>query len=203
MRAELDNGGLASQIESVLLAAGGSVSIGALAAATGRPVHQVRACVDFLARAGRGGVRVLVHGDEAQLATAPENAFVVQRYLGVARPPALSRSALEVLAVIGYRQPVTRPEVEAIRGVNSDRAISTLLARGIIEEKGKRTGPGRPAEYVTTFGFLEYFGLNSLGDLPPLPNTGEEVEGARGLGLREVDIQRGGPSDDEPPPGLS
>lgn len=82
------------------------------------------------------------------------------------RPPRLSQPALETLAIIAYRQPVTRAEVEQIRGVAVDGVIQTLLERGLIEQSGKADLPGRPALYSTTQAFLEYFGLRSLDDLP-------------------------------------
>ena len=75
---------------------------------------------------------------------------------------------METLAIIAYRQPITRPEIDAIRGVNSDGVLRTLLARGLIEEVGRRDTVGRPILYGTTFAFLQHFGLESLDDLPPL-----------------------------------
>jgi segregation and condensation protein B len=77
---------------------------------------------------------------------------------------------LETLAVIAYRQPVTRAQIEQVRGVNADRAIATLLAHGLIEEVGRLDAPGRPVLFGTTFEFLEHFGLRSLAELPPLPD---------------------------------
>lgn len=88
-----------------------------------------------------------------------------------AHPPApsgLSQAALETAAIIAYRQPITRARIEEIRGVQSERAIGTLIARGLIEETGRSDGPGRPYRYATTREFLEYFGLESLSALPPL-----------------------------------
>lgn len=166
---ELDEARLLSAAESVLLVAGEPVTIAALAAALDQPRAGVVDLLDKLRTALRGGIRLQVHDGKAQLVTAPENAAVVQRFLGTAKPPALSRAALEALTVIAYRQPVTRSEIEAARGVNSDRAVQTLLARGLIEERGHRESIGRPMQYGTTFGFLEYFGLSSLDELPPVP----------------------------------
>lgn len=88
----------------------------------------------------------------------------------------LSKSALETLAIIAYNQPITRVEVDNIRGVNSDYTIKTLLDKRLIEIKGRREGPGRPLLYVTTKNFLEYFGLSSIEDLPSL-NEVEEIVG--------------------------
>jgi segregation and condensation protein B len=132
----------------------------------------------------QGGIRLQIHRGEAQLVTAPENVEVVQRFLGTAKVPALSRSALEALTVVAYHQPVTRPEVEAIRGVNSERALQTLVARGLIDERGRRESIGRPMEFGTTMGFLEYFGLTSLADLPPIDTSVTEHVDAEILGMR-------------------
>jgi segregation and condensation protein B len=82
----------------------------------------------------------------------------------------LSRAALEVLAVIAYRQPVTRAEIEAIRGVNGDRALATLLSRSLVAEVGRRDTVGRPVLFGTTLDFLEHLGLSSLDEMPPLPS---------------------------------
>lgn len=175
---------LLSIIESILLVAGGPVRIAALASAAGVQRTRVSAALDVLARQLHRGIRLQMSGDEVQFVTAPENVDTIHRFLGTTRPPGLSRAALETVTVIAYRQPATRAEIEAVRGVNSDRAVQTLLARGLVEERGQRATPGRPTEYGTSFGFLEYFGLTSLGDLPPLPlETGREMA-ATGIGLR-------------------
>lgn len=189
---------LASQVESVLLVAGGPVAFQALSAATGQSVSAVRRCIESMMASPRGGIRLQRHGDTVQFSTVPENREVVQRFLGVARPPSLSRSALEVLTVVAYRQPATRAEIEAIRGVNSDRALQTLIARGLVEERGHRPGPGRPAEYGTTFGFLEYFGLASIEDLPPLPPETRPEEPSH-LGLRVLETDEGTQTDSQAP----
>jgi segregation and condensation protein B len=97
--------------------------------------------------------------------TAPEQAPFVATYLGADRLR-LSTAALETLAVVAYRQPVTRAEVESIRGVNCDQTIYTLMSRRLIAELGRREAPGSPFEYGTTWEFLECFGLTSLGALP-------------------------------------
>lgn len=178
---------LLSAIESILLVAPEAVTAQDLARATQTGLVQVDEALSALGRSLTGGIRLQEHGGAFRLVTAPENTEVVQRYLGAARPPSLSRGALETLTVVAYRQPVTRAEVEALRGVDSDRSIRTLTARGLIEESGRRPTPGRPAEYRTTAEFLEYFGLRSLGELPPLPEDLEEGSGAPDLGLRRYD----------------
>jgi segregation and condensation protein B len=100
----------------------------------------------------------------------------VERFLGVEEDHRLSRPALETLAIIAYKQPITRPAIEAIRGVNCDRALASLRARGLISEVGRADTAGRPYLFGTTFRFLEYFGLEKPDDLPPLEVTGRGME---------------------------
>ncbi len=116
--------------------------------------------------AGRG-IRLLLSGDRVQLATAPEAGSLIARYVG-ADAVRLSPSALETLAIVAYRQPVTKGAVERIRGVDSDYTIRTLLHRRLVVELGRSDAPGRPFLYGTGFDFLERFGLMSLDELPPL-----------------------------------
>jgi segregation and condensation protein B len=108
-------------------------------------------------------------GRRYQIATHARYAPYVDRLLGMAPGTRLSRAALEVLTIVAYRQPCSRGEVEAIRGVNSDRLVTTLEARGLLEEVGTADGPGRAKLYRTTLRFLEHFGIASPDELPPLP----------------------------------
>ena len=102
-----------------------------------------------------------------QFVTQPEFSAWLRALVGVkARPPRLSQAALETLAIIAYRQPVTRAEVEQVRGVNVDGTMQTILERGLVEQSGRAEVVGRPALYSTTPLFLEYFGLRNLDDLP-------------------------------------
>jgi segregation and condensation protein B len=114
------------------------------------------------------GLRLQRHGGRVQLTTAPETADLVERFLGLEATSRLSRAALETLAIISYQQPVTRPSVDAVRGVNSDGVMKSLLSKGLIQEVGRTEGPGRPILYGTTPDFLQHFGLNTLSELPPL-----------------------------------
>ena len=126
------------------------------------------------------GLRLQRSGDEWQIATAAEHAARVAAYLGADRLR-VSPASLETLAVIAYKQPVTRAEVESIRGVNCDQTIYTLASRRLIEERGRKEGPGRPILYGTTWEFLECFGLQSLDDLPrALSPDGLVLESADG-----------------------
>ena len=116
--------------------------------------------------AGRG-IRLVVSGDRVELATAPEAGALIARYVG-AGATRLSPAALETLALVAYRQPVTKGAVERIRGVDSEYTVRTLLHRRLIVELGRSDGPGRPFLYGTDFEFLERFGISSLDELPPM-----------------------------------
>lgn len=122
------------------------------------------------------GLRLQRHGGRVQLTTAPGMAERIERFLGLEATSRLSRAALETLAIVAYQQPVTRPYVEEVRGVNSDGVMKSLLGKGLIHEVGRADGPGRPILYGTTPDFLQHFGVGSLGELPPLnlPEPGLE-----------------------------
>jgi segregation and condensation protein B len=113
------------------------------------------------------GIRLLASGDRVELATAPETGALVARYVG-ADAVRLSPAGLETLAIVAYRQPVTKAAVERIRGVDSDHTVRSLLHRRLVVELGRANTPGRPILYGTAFEFLERFGLESLDDLPTL-----------------------------------
>ena len=113
------------------------------------------------------GIRLLIDGDRVELATAPEGGALVARYVG-ADTVRLSPASLETLAIVAYRQPVTKGAVERIRGVDSDYTMRALLHRRLVVELGRSNAPGRPFLYGTGFEFLERFGLTSLDELPPL-----------------------------------
>ncbi|MGH2447860.1 MAG: SMC-Scp complex subunit ScpB [Chloroflexota bacterium] len=175
---------LASLVESLLLVATEPVSISQLRRATGAVRPDLRSALETVRQRLQGGIRLQVHQGKIQLVSAPENAEAVRRFLGVGRQPPLPRSAMEALTVIAYRQPVTRADIAASRGVHSDRAVQTLLARGLIEEVGPRQTVGRPMQYGTGFSFLEYFGLSGLDELPPIELDGESSLEPVQLGLR-------------------
>jgi segregation and condensation protein B len=116
---------------------------------------------------GSRGIRVVLAGDRVELATAPEAGALVARYVG-ADAVRLSPASLETLAIVAYRQPITRAGIERIRGVDSDYTVRTLVHRRLIMEQGRSEAPGRPILYGTGFEFLERFGLASLDELPAL-----------------------------------
>ena len=114
------------------------------------------------------GLRLQRHAGRVQLTTAPQLAELIERFLGLEATSHLSRAALETLAIIAYQQPVTRPQIDSIRGVNSDSMMKSLLSKGLILESGRTEGPGRPILYSTTPEFLQHFGLGSILELPQL-----------------------------------
>jgi len=120
------------------------------------------------------GLRLQRHAGRVQLTTAPQLAELIERFLGLETTSHLSRAALETLAIIAYQQPVTRPQIDSIRGVNSDSMMKSLLSKNLILESGRADGPGRPILYSTTPEFLQHFGLNSILEMPPLARPEEE-----------------------------
>ena len=114
------------------------------------------------------GLRLQRNNGRVQLTTSPECAEIVERFLGLEVTTRLSRAALETLAIVAYQQPVSRPQIEAIRGVSSDGVMKSLLGKGLVQEVGRAEGPGRPILYGTSSDFLQHFGLNTLTELPPL-----------------------------------
>jgi segregation and condensation protein B len=163
-------------IESLLFVAEGPVTVRALAGALEVAEEQVEQALEELrADYSRRGIRVQRARGQVQLVTAPELAPVIERFLGVSGSSHLSAAALETLAIIAYRQPVTRPAIEAIRGVNCDGVIHSLLVRGLIQETGRLETAGRPILYATTFDFLQQFGLQGREDLPPLEEATDRV----------------------------
>ncbi|MBK9715272.1 MAG: SMC-Scp complex subunit ScpB [Kouleothrix sp.] len=156
-------------VESLLFVAGEAVTVAQLAQALELPADAVELALERLAAdlAGRG-VRLQRHGDAVQLVSAPESAATIERFLGVAPAARLSSAALEALAIVAYRQPITRAQVDGLRGVDSSGVIRALLGRDLIAEAGRLETVGRPILYATTDEFLRQFGLASLAELPPL-----------------------------------
>jgi segregation and condensation protein B len=158
---------LAAVLEGLLFVAEQPITIQELARVTRQPARDVRAALEELKAAWqeRGILLQEQHG-AFLLVSHPDVAPYVRELLGVHRSERLSRATLETLAVIAYYQPVTRAEIERMRGVNSDHTLAVLLGRELVAAGERRPTPGRPIEYCTTFEFLKYFGLASLADLP-------------------------------------
>lgn len=170
--------GLVAQIEALLFVAPGTVTVAQLANALGVAQQQVEAALaeleaHYLQEKGLHGVRLQRHHGRLQMTSAPEAAKLIEHFLGLEASTRLSRAALETLAIIAYQEPITRPQIDAIRGVNSDGVLKSLLSKGLIQEVGRAETPGRAILYSVTAEFLQHFGLSSLADLPPLDEIGE------------------------------
>lgn len=159
----------AAMIEAILFVANGAVPAESLRKTLELDAEGLNDALGLLAerRAG-GGVRLQRKGSEVQLVTDPAAAPYVERFLGIQVSGRLSPAALETMAIVAYREPITRAQIEAIRGVNSDGVLGTLLARGLIAEAGRLETVGHPIQYATTFQFLQQFGLSSVHELPPI-----------------------------------
>lgn len=122
------------------------------------------------------GIKIINNDDKYSLVTKPINSDYIEKLLGTNSRQSLSQAALETLSIIAYKQPITRIDVDEIRGVKSDRAISNLIEKGLIKECGRLDVPGRPILYGTTEEFLKYFGLQSIGEMPGLDDIISEMD---------------------------
>jgi segregation and condensation protein B len=168
---------LAAKIEAMLFVSAEPVPVVQLSAALDVTVSVVeRGLKELDESLSTRGLRLQRNAGRVQLTTAPELAPLVELFLGLEATTHLSRAALETLAIIAYQQPCTRPQVDSIRGVNSDAMMKSLLSKGLVQESGRTDGPGRPILYSTTPEFLQHFGLSSITELPPLAAPAEAVE---------------------------
>jgi segregation and condensation protein B len=166
----LINNHLEMRIEAVLFASGTPILVSHLSEALNVPIKEIEIAINFLEqdlKNGRG-IRLQRYAGKIQLTTSPEFSVDVENLLGLEANSRLSRAALEALAIIAYKQPITRPEIDSIRGVNSDGVLRSLLSKGLIEEIGRTEGPGRPIIYGVTSDFLQHFGLGSIEEMPEL-----------------------------------
>ena len=155
-------------LEALLFVAERPLSRREIATLSGAPPEMIDARLgDLEVQLRERGIRLLTAGDRVQLSTAPEAGALIARYVGM-DGVRLSPASLETLAIVAYRQPVTRGAIERIRGVDSDHVLRSLLHRRLVLEHGRAESAGRPILYGTGFDFLERFGLTSLDDLPPL-----------------------------------
>lgn len=158
-------------IEGILFVANDPVPITHLTQLTNCTKSDIdRAISDLSQDCQERGIRVQITNKAVQFVSAPETSSYIESFLGRGQRKQLSPAALETLAIIAYRQPIGRSEIEKIRGVNCDHAISSIKNRGLISEVGRSDKPGRAYLYGTTFQFLEHFGLEKPEDLPPLPD---------------------------------
>lgn len=164
-------------LEAILFVAGEPVAVADLAQALEVGEMEIMHAVEALEReCERRGVTVHRYGDHLRMETRPEYAAYVERLLQPVQRQTLSQTAMETLAVIAYRQPVTKGEVEQVRGVKCDYSVQSLLHKGLIREAGRKEALGRPILYATTDRFLEHFGISDIRELPPLPDAQEKVD---------------------------
>ena len=172
---------LSALLEALLFIAPVPVTPGQMATVLGVSTHQIEIAVSeldalYTESGDKRGLRIRLHRGRIQLTTAPQASATIEKFLGLESTTRLSHAALEALAIIAYQEPVTRPQIDAIRGVNSDGVLKNLLSKGLIQEVGRADAPGRPFLYSTTTDFLGHFGLSSLDELPPLEKSPEEIE---------------------------
>ncbi|MCI5847786.1 MAG: SMC-Scp complex subunit ScpB [Clostridiales bacterium] len=170
---------IAQIIEAILFVSGEPVTVADLSQALGVTEMETMRAVQELERQlddGRRGIALKRYGDHLRLETRPEYAPYVERLLQPVQRQTLSQTVMETLAVIAYRQPATKGEVEQVRGVKCDYSIQSLLQKGLIKEVGRKEALGRPILYATTDAFLEHFGISDIRELPPLPAPQEKVD---------------------------
>lgn len=173
-------------IEGILFASGEPFPISRLAAILNIDNTDIEKISEKMADAynfNRRGIRLIRLEDSLQLCSRGEYAEYIRRALETRKAPTLSPAALEVLAIVAYRQPVTKPYIEQVRGVDSSYTVTTLAERGLIEEAGRLDVPGRPILYRTTDHFLRSFGLSSISQLPQLNSLTEGDTGSEQLSL--------------------
>jgi len=176
---EVRGGSLKGRIEAILFVAGEAVSLKDMAKALAVGEKELKTALEEIGSEydyEQRGFMLKRFGDKVQLATRPLYAEDVLRLLQPVQQQSLSQAAMETLAVVAYKQPVTRAEVEQIRGVKCDYSLQSLTAKGLIAEAGRKDTIGRPILYATTDTFLSHFGLATLEDLPPLPEPENPAE---------------------------
>ncbi|MFC7320747.1 SMC-Scp complex subunit ScpB [Halobacillus campisalis] len=180
-------------IEGLLFAAGEEgVTKNKLSQIIGCSQQEMQKALDMLHEdyeLGDRGIKIMESNGTLHLTTKPEHAAYYEHLLNTKASTRLSQAALEVLAIIAYRQPITRIEIDDLRGVKSDRAVQTLVNRGLIVETGRKEAIGRPVLFGTSTEFLTYFGLSSIEELPPLEelNIQENAENEADLFFQKFD----------------
>jgi segregation and condensation protein B len=158
-----------ARVEALLFVAPGLVSTSQLATALDTTPKEIDKALNAVEESlANRGIRVQRYKGELRLVSAPEAAPLVERFLDLEATTRLSNAALETLSIVAYQQPITRPQIDSVRGVNSDSSLRSLLTHGLVEEAGREDGPGRPILYATTPEFLQQFGLGKIEELPAL-----------------------------------
>ena len=189
----MDSANADRYLEALLFVSEGPVSLDDLARALQVGREEVEQSVERLLRASAGrGTHIVYAGQRVQMVTAPDAAPFVEQFLGLNLSSKLSAAALETLAIIAYRQPITRAQIDAIRGVNSDGVIRSLIAKSLVAPVGRLEQVGRPVVLGTTLEFLQYFGVQSLDDLPSLPELANLPDPMAALGTTDVEAGSNG-----------
>lgn len=170
-------------IEGILFAAGEPVKASKLAVVLNSDIESVKEAVEELKKeyeSEHRGFNIIEILEGYQICSRPEYYTYIQEILGEQRKQPLSNAAMEALAIIAYKQPITKGQIEHIRGVNSDGCVNRLYERGLIDEAGRLDAPGRPILYVTTENFLRCFGLKDPQELPPIDLDNLNLDSAQG-----------------------
>jgi segregation and condensation protein B len=165
-------------LEAILFAAGSPISIGQLTSVLECKEDDIEEALHSLEehyRSQAHGISIQWYAGRVQITTSPNLASEVEKFLGYETTSRLTQASLETLAIIAYRQPITRPGIDSIRGVNSDAVLKSLLNKGLIQEIGRSEGPGRPILYAITAEFLQHFGLSSINELPPYEEPSKDI----------------------------
>ncbi|MBQ4369462.1 MAG: SMC-Scp complex subunit ScpB [Oscillospiraceae bacterium] len=187
-------------IEGILFASGESMPVKRIAEILQIESEEVLSAADRLADAyslDNRGIKLIKLEGSLQLVSVPELAPYIRAALEMRKPPQLSQSAMEALAVVAYFQPVTRAYVEQVRGVDSSYTMGILQDRGLIEPCGRLQVPGRPVLFRTTKVFLRSFGISSLDDLPPMPDITEDMQGQLKLEQAIAELTSSEPEEEE------
>jgi len=174
-----------SIIESLLFVSGEPLEIKQIASVIECSINFTRDLLNEMMKlyeVENRGIKIINTNNSYSFVTKPENSDYIERLLETNSRQSLSQAALETLAIVAYKQPVTRIDIDEIRGVKSDKAISTLVEKGLIKESGRLDVPGRPILYSTTEEFLKYFGLQTINQIPSL----DEIVGEFNLGKEEI-----------------
>jgi segregation and condensation protein B len=178
---------LQARLEALLFIAGSPLTVAQIAEVLEVSQSDAEKMIEQLESSyseGRG-LALQRHGGRCQLTSHPQFADDIEKFLGLENTSRLTKPSIEALAIVAYRQPITRPGIDAIRGVSSDGVIKSLLSKGLIQEVGRAEGPGRPILFSTTSDFLQHFGLNSINQLPPFELADEENGSAKSTLLKD------------------
>ncbi len=187
MSDNLNNNHILARLEALLFIAGTPLTVSQIAEVLEVSQDNANKFIDQLGAnySDNRGLAIQHHGGRYQLTSHPQFADDIEKFLGIENTSKLTRPSIEALAIIAYRQPITRPGIDAIRGVSSDGVIKSLLSKGLIQEVGRAEGPGRPILFSTTSDFLQHFGLSSINQLPPFELADDENGSAKSTLLKD------------------